>query len=75
MSELVQIIFALMLFVLGIIVLGLAIVSKHSKSVWFCDKMGWHQRPRAQGFDGCSFTGVCPRCNKHVMQDSQGNWF
>lgn len=42
---------------------------------WFCDKMGWHLEPKKQGFDGCSFTGTCPRCNKKVMQDSQGNWF
>lgn len=42
---------------------------------WFCDKMGWHLPPKAQGFNGCSFNGTCPRCGKEVMQDSQGNWF
>lgn len=42
---------------------------------WFCDKMGWHLPPIEQGFDGCSFYGVCPRCKRKVMQDSQGNWF
>ena len=42
---------------------------------WFCDKMGWHLAPKSQGFDGCSFTGTCPRCEKKVLQDGQGNWF
>ena len=42
---------------------------------WFCDKIGWHLEPREIGFDGCSRNGVCPRCGKSVMQDSQGNWF
>jgi len=42
---------------------------------WFCDKMGWHLPPEWRGFDGCSFTGVCPRCGEKVLQDSQGNWF
>lgn len=42
---------------------------------WFCDKLGWHLAPTTQGFDGCSSTGVCPRCGKSVLLDSQGNWF
>jgi hypothetical protein len=42
---------------------------------WFCKHMGWHLKPGETGFDGCSFTGVCPRCGVKVMQDSQGNWF
>lgn len=42
---------------------------------WFCNHMGWHLRPNAIGFDGCSPNGTCPRCDKKVMQDSQGNWF
>ena len=42
---------------------------------WACDKMGWHLAPAAQGFDGCSLNGTCPRCGKGVLQDSQGNWF
>ncbi len=43
--------------------------------IWFCNHMGWHLAPRQQGFDGCSFNGICPRCGKRVLQDSQGNWF
>ena len=44
--------------------------------VSFCRVLGWHLSPQqGQGFDGCSFTGICPRCGKQVLQDSQGNWF
>ena len=42
---------------------------------WACDLMGWHLAPDHQGFDGCSFFGICPRCGKRVLLDSQGNWF
>ena len=52
----------------------LALSNKHLPR-WFCNKMGWHLAPTSQGFDGCSFTGCCPRCGKSVLQDSQGNWF
>jgi len=43
--------------------------------IWFCHHMGWHLAPTNIGFDGCSNEGICPRCGKHVLQDSQGNWF
>ena len=66
---------ALVLFgICVVILLGCALLNRHL-SVWFCDKMGWHLPPIAQGFDGCSFTGKCPRCGNDVLQDSQGNWF
>lgn len=42
---------------------------------WACRVFGWHLTPESQGFDGCSFTGVCPRCNEKILQDGQGNWF
>lgn len=63
--------------VIGLLFFGsiiLVIFNKHLP-VWFCHKMGWHLAPNAQGFDGCSFNGICPRCKKKVLQDSQGNWF
>jgi len=37
--------------------------------------MGWHKSPIMQGFDGASMTGICPRCQAYILQDSQGNWF
>ena len=56
--------------------LWLSAICNQGLSVWACNIMGWHLAPRANGgFDGCSFYGECPRCHKHVMQDSQGNWF
>ena len=61
--------------VLFIIVFPCMIVSTFSKSTWFCNFWGWHKAPIEQGFDGCSKNGTCPRCDKSVMQDSQGNWF
>jgi hypothetical protein len=43
---------------------------------WFaCDIMGWHLSPISQGFDGASYYGECRRCGRHVLEDSQGNWF
>ena len=62
-------------FVAGVAFMIWAYLSKFSHNTWFCEKMGWHLTPKAQGFDGCSFTGICPRCDRNVMQDSQGNWF
>ena len=53
----------------------LMIIDKFSKNVWFCNVMGWHKSPETMGFDGCSLNGTCPRCDKKVLRDSQGNWF
>lgn len=60
--------------VIGITFMLVALSNKYLPR-WFCDKMGWHLSPVPQGFDGCSFTGHCPRCGKFVLQDGQGNWF
>lgn len=42
---------------------------------WFCDKMGWHLKPKKIERDQVNQKGICPRCGIHVMRDSQGNWF
>lgn len=42
---------------------------------WACTQMGWHLSPLEMFFDGCSYNGVCPRCQKNVTLDSQGNWY
>ena len=60
---------------IAFVMLVLSCISKFSSSIWFCNKMGWHKNPISKGFDGCSSTGVCPRCKKNVLLDSQGNWF
>ena len=41
----------------------------------FCDFMGWHRTPERIGFDGVNKRGHCPRCQRPVLLDSQGNWF
>ena len=43
--------------------------------VWFCNKLGWHLPPKSRDFNGVNYYGKCPRCNKMVIKDSQGNWF
>lgn len=30
---------------------------------------------KAKGFDGVSFTARCVRCDRRILQDSQGGWF
>ena len=62
-------------FVAVVFVLYLCAFFNTRLPVWFCNKMGWHLKPVKIDFDGCSLTGVCSRCGKFVLQDSQGNWF
>ena len=73
-SDLIQLILTLIIGGFAVIMLILGMLNKYLPK-WFCDKLGWHLAPKEQGFDGCSFTGTCPRCGKKVMQDGQGNWF
>lgn len=42
---------------------------------WAHDYLGWHAPEQTIGFDGCSLTANCEFCGKHILQDSQGNWF
>ena len=57
------------------IMLMLCLFNRFLPKGFGCDTMGWHLEPKQQGFDGCSSTGKCSRCNKEIMQDGQGNWF
>jgi len=41
----------------------------------FLCRIGWHKVKEIIGFDGCSIHGICERCKKELMQDSQGGWF
>lgn len=58
-----------------LILIPCGIIDLFSNSKWFCNFWGWHKAPTNQGWDGGSFNGTCPRCDKEVMQDGQGNWF
>jgi len=42
---------------------------------WAHDYLGWHAPGQKMGFDGASFQAYCRFCGKHILQDSQGNWF
>jgi len=64
------------IFALVILIAMLSLVAFNRRlPKWFCDHMSWHLAPKHQGFDGCSSSGKCPRCNRKVLKDSQGNWF
>jgi len=73
--HIVSLVVCLALAAVIVTMLILGIVSSFSPSKWFCRVMGWHREPNEQGFDGVSLNGCCPRCGKHVLLDSQGNWF
>ena len=64
--------FLIILAVLGSII-ALAFLNEYLPFRWFCDKLGWHCAPKDQV--GINRKGVCPRCGRKIMQDSQGNWF
>ena len=73
--------FLIILAVLGSII-ALAFLNEYLPFRWFCDKLGWHCAPEEHARSGidnrnCMIhrRGICPRCGKKVMQDSQGNWF
>jgi len=49
-------------------------IQRKKQTPFFC-KIGWHKVKEATEFDGASLHGICMRCGKELMQDSQGNWF
>lgn len=60
---------------LMIICIPASIINYFSTNKWFCTFWSWYKTPQEEGFDGCSSTSICPRCEIFVLQDSQGNWF
>jgi len=57
------------------LIIFLPLLTKYSKNKFWCEKMQWHIKPNEIGNAGASNCGTCPRCQKRVLQDSQGNWF
>ena len=70
----IELIIYCIVLIFGIPLILLAICNRWL-SKWACKIFGWHLAPIKQGFDGCSLNGKCSRCNKKVMQDSNGDWF
>ena len=46
-----------------------------SLPIEFCHELSWHLSPINKKYVGINMSGVCPRCGKEIMLDSQGNWF
>lgn len=42
---------------------------------WFHDVMGWCVPYGEIHADEVNMHSHCKYCNKHILQDSQGNWF
>jgi len=59
----------------GIFLFVLYIIDRCSNNIFFCEAYGWHKEPKEISSDAVNSKGVCPRCGKKVMLDSQGNWF
>ena len=66
---------ALLIFL--IFVAGVLLLAFNNKRLplWFCNKLGWHLPPKVKDFNGVNHYGKCPRCDKLVTKDSEGNWF
>jgi len=61
--------------VAGIFLL-LALLDSVFEFKWTCSTLGWHNGKGAtKGFDGCSMTSKCSKCDADVLLDGQGNWF
>ena len=71
-----MIILYIIVLILSVILIGAIIylISGFGKRL-FHDIFGWHMPANEKTFDGCSFHCTCKYCGKHIMQDSQGNWY
>ena len=60
-----------------VVIISLAIIDRWTSWLpkWFCDHMDWHKTPERVDFDGCSLNGICPRCKRRVLSDSNGDYF
>jgi len=56
--------------------IGLCLYDLRFGTSYSCRIWGWHNgKGGTKSFDGCSVHAICSKCDKEVMQDSQGNWF
>jgi len=63
-------------FLLAYVALIVLVLNNKRLPKRFCNNFPyWHLAPEKVGFDGCSMNGTCPRCGKHVLCDSNGDWF
>ena len=61
---------------LGIILFSLLYFIWGFGKRFYHDILGWHiPKDEDSTFNGCSLCNHCKYCGKHIMQDSQGNWF
>ena len=68
--------FSIAIFVLLIYIFDVILTFNNKKlPIEFCYELGWHLSPINRKYVGINSIGYCPRCNKEVMLDSQGNWF
>ena len=42
---------------------------------WHHDILHWHEPDQSIIYKGLNTHSKCKYCGKHIMQDSQGNWF
>ena len=42
---------------------------------WYHDILHWHEPDQSIIYKGLNTHSKCKYCGKHIMQDSQGNWF
>ena len=68
------------LFLLPMVILAIIWnTTKWRPCKWFChDIIGWHT-PKEESIEidkyGFQYSATCKYCGKHIIQDSQGNWF
>jgi len=80
MKELILLIFSLVImvfiiFIIGILLIMISVPFRHVlPKKYTCDIMEWHS-VITTGHNGVSYVGVCEKCGKRLMRDSQGNWF
>lgn len=64
--------------ILGVLLVGGIVWNVHPYKIGnklYHDLFGWHKPSDEITYDSCNVHSHCKFCGKHIMQDSQGNWF